>query len=196
MAKSNVLKFRDEWLINAITKLRPSFDDVNLPLPPKIRASTGLPAGGVSSTARGQTWDAGASRGGYYEIFIRPELADDMVVLTQLVAQLISTVVPPVAIGFSPEYKSAMSLVGLAGKTWSALRLSAAANPIKRVSRSSRALPARRNRYPVACPTSPKTPQWKEEGKNKATCRQMSHVRLGYLAGTSISRGRSAEMSS
>ena len=116
MGKSNTHKFREEWRGAAVTKLRPSFEDVALPLPPKIRVSVGLPAGGVASTARGQTWDASASSGGYYEIFIRPELADVATVLTQLVAQLISTAVPPTAIGFSSDYKAAMTLVGLAGK--------------------------------------------------------------------------------
>lgn len=110
--RPNHYEYREQWLAAALSELRPWFGDRGHPLPFRVRMAIGFTGQGRTGTARGQTWNAAASGGETYEIFIRPDLADPVTVLTVLVTQLISTVLPADA-GRGPKYRTLAGVIGL-----------------------------------------------------------------------------------
>lgn len=101
--KSNVpFDTREGWLGAATDKLRAYFAslDYELPgkiafaVPLKIRFAVAFPSTGKKGKRQGETWAPGADDG-YYEIYLRADLATPAAVLAELTKQLVHAALPP-----------------------------------------------------------------------------------------------------
>jgi hypothetical protein len=115
MARSNAYRFREEWLQAALSELRPYFAECGYPLPEKIRAAIGFPSSGRKSSRVGETWHCRSSGDGFYEIFIRPDLAEPLEVLAVLCNKLIHCALPD-DVSHGRKFRTASLTVGLSGK--------------------------------------------------------------------------------
>lgn len=115
MKTRNEHESRELWLKAATAALRPHFDQNGYDLPDKIRFSIGFTSTGRKSKRIGEMWHPAASKDGTYELFIRPDMAEPVEVLTILTAKLIHSVLPPEA-GHGKLYKEAALKIGLQGK--------------------------------------------------------------------------------
>ena len=113
-AASNTHVTREAWLDSGVGLLRPLFQEFEHPLPPNIRTGVGYGPQGSNVKRMGGNLPSEASTGDNCEIWIRPELADEFEVLTALVAELVSTVVPADA-GRGAEYRRVALDIGLKG---------------------------------------------------------------------------------
>lgn len=107
---------REQWLVDAVDKLRPMFKDVGYPLPKNVRVSCGWPSKRAMSRGGnrriGECWVAEASEDKIPQIFISPSIEDSVDVLDILTHELIH------AIGISghkQDFKVVAMLVGLEG---------------------------------------------------------------------------------
>lgn len=87
-----VAETREQWLEEAVRKLRPLFHEIKVQLP-EVRVSIGWPSKGGTSTKTkvvGQCWKGSVSKDGVSQIFISPTMGDDPIyVLGVLVHELI-----------------------------------------------------------------------------------------------------------
>jgi hypothetical protein len=79
---------REEWLSLAVNELRPFFGVHNITLPINIRVTCGFPHNSKRSGAVSECWADTASNDGTFEILITPEVADPLVVVHALIAEL------------------------------------------------------------------------------------------------------------
>lgn len=105
---------REAWLSNAITKLRPLFDERELEIP-AVRVSCGLAAHRLGGSTIGECWSDECSADGTREIFISPQLVDPIEVLETLVHEAVHSCLPH-EIAHGREFKKAIEKVGLEGK--------------------------------------------------------------------------------
>lgn len=84
---------REEYLNVFIEKARPRFEAANAPLPSNVRVAVGFTSGGTRGSRIGECWSSDASEDGYFEIFIKPTLADPTRVCDVLTQQLIHAAV-------------------------------------------------------------------------------------------------------
>ena len=85
------METREDWLSQAVTELRPLFDNAGRPLPDKIRVTCGFPANNARSAHRraiGQHWSSKNSDDQTHEILVSPVLDDDVDVFAVLVHEL------------------------------------------------------------------------------------------------------------
>lgn len=108
---------REEWLTNAVIRLRGLFSENKLDLPLNIAVSCGFPSRSVRK-AIGECWSNDQSDGGIFEIFISPRLSTvtgEGGVLATLVHELLH-----VAVGtenkHNKHFKDGMKKLGLEGK--------------------------------------------------------------------------------
>ena len=85
---------REEWLLSAITAVRPVFEALGHPLPLKIKASSGFPSSKARSLnkAIGEHWSPTASTSGHHEIFISPVVSDSFDCFGVLIHELVHSV--------------------------------------------------------------------------------------------------------
>ncbi|MCT2388852.1 SprT-like domain-containing protein [Erwinia pyrifoliae] len=67
---------RESWLNDVAQRLAPLFQEAGAPLPDNVRLSIGFTSTGKRSKRIGECWDNRCSADGYFEIFIRPDLAE------------------------------------------------------------------------------------------------------------------------
>lgn len=88
-------KTRETWLMEAVERLRPTFESVGFPIPEKVRVSVGWPGGrGKKTGVIGQCWPVALSSDATHAIFISPVVTDPVEVLATLVHELVHASVP------------------------------------------------------------------------------------------------------
>jgi hypothetical protein len=111
-SSTNHHEFRESWLRTATTELRPYFANAGYPIPPNIRFSIGFTSTGRKGNRQSESWHASSSGDNTYEIFIRPDLADPIKVLSKLTKELIHTTLPDGS-GHGQLFKTAALKIGL-----------------------------------------------------------------------------------
>jgi len=108
---------REEWLLKAMTELKPTFLETGAEIPEKVRVTCGWPINGGRAKKRvtGECWPAKKSKDGHFEIFIAPTLADPIKVLGTLVHELVHAAVGLEA-GHKAPFRHAATALGLEGK--------------------------------------------------------------------------------
>jgi len=104
---------REEWLLEAKTRLENEFFNRRTRKLPPVAVSCGIPKG--SSNAIGQCWDAKVASDGTTQIFICPSIDDPFQVLGTLLHELCHASVG-VRYGHGPEFGRIARAVGLKGK--------------------------------------------------------------------------------
>jgi hypothetical protein len=112
---NNEVRFREEWLQQAITRLRPMFEKAGAIIPDLGRAAIGFTSRGGKGTCVGECWASVASGDGHFEIFIRPDKSDPVEVLGILVHELVHAALP-IGSGHGPAYKTLAQKIGLEGQ--------------------------------------------------------------------------------
>lgn len=83
---------REEWLVAAVAKLTPLFEEIGETVP-AVRVSVGWPGGnGRKNSVIGQCWATGQSADKVSEIFISPVLDEDVRVLDVLAHELVHAI--------------------------------------------------------------------------------------------------------
>ena len=109
---------REAWLQAMILELRPYFDYIGLPLPPKVHVSCGWPSKGGTGTRKrviGQCWNAKCSSDGVPQIFISPTIVETVEVGATLVHELLHAAVGTEA-AHGPKFAKPAVKLGLEGK--------------------------------------------------------------------------------
>lgn len=86
---------REEWLGQAVDRLRPLFDKAELPLADTVHVSVGFPSAkalGKAARVVGQCWFGEQSEDGNAHVFVSPLLGDSIQVLDTLAHELLHTV--------------------------------------------------------------------------------------------------------
>jgi len=115
MSKSsqpNEHRFRESWLHAALTELRPLFSKVDLKIPEKVRCSCSLTSAGTKGARKSECWPASASGDDHCEIFISPDIAEPVEVLSHFCHALVHACLPADA-GHGPAFKGAATSIGL-----------------------------------------------------------------------------------
>jgi hypothetical protein len=112
---SNTYPTREGWLQAAIGELRPDFEKLGTPLPPKIRSAIAFTSTGKRGQMQGECWHPVSSDDQHFEIFIRPDMADPIDVLGELTHQLIHAVLLPEA-KHGKEFRKLAHRIGLEGQ--------------------------------------------------------------------------------
>lgn len=109
---------REEWLLKAVTLLRPWFVAIGLEIPETVHVSVGFPSkGGLSRKAQraGECWHAKISADNNHQIFINPTIADGSRALDVLLHELIHAALPD-GVGHKAPFAKAAKQLGLDGK--------------------------------------------------------------------------------
>jgi hypothetical protein len=106
---------REEYLEAFIDAARPRFEAANASLPANVRVAVGFTSRGSKGSKIGECWSSDASEDGYFEIFIKPTLADPTRVCDVLTQQLIHAAIG-LNKGRGPEYKRAATSLGYSGR--------------------------------------------------------------------------------
>lgn len=106
---------REDWLLQVIDKLRPIYEASEVPIPEKIRVSTGWPsrnALGTKSRRLGECWAVEASEDAVNQIFISPLLATGKEAVRTLAHELVHAALPFGA-GHKKPFVAACKKVGI-----------------------------------------------------------------------------------
>jgi hypothetical protein len=114
MKTPNIHNSRETWLRAAGAELRSYFSDCGLKIPENIRYAIAFPSTGRKGKRVGECWHSSASDDSSYEIFLRADLSDPVIVLGALVKELVHTTLPDDA-GHGKQFKDAATKVGLQG---------------------------------------------------------------------------------
>lgn len=99
---------RETWLNELAALMAPRFTELGFPLP-KFHVAIGFPSSGKDGNAAAECWNAACSADGAYQIYIRPDEADPMMVAGHLAHELTHA-----AVGFEHGHKGAFAKVVLA----------------------------------------------------------------------------------
>lgn len=105
---------REEWLISAVSELRPVFSGQGLTLPGNIRITCGFPLGHRRSGVLGECWADSESRDKTFEILIAPTVDDPDEVFAEVCHQLICAT--PGAMSHGTAFQNAAQILGLIPK--------------------------------------------------------------------------------
>lgn len=83
---------RETWLNAMAERMAPRYAELGFPIP-KFRVSIGFTSGGQRSNAAAEVWSSVASADGFFEILIRPDQADSVVVAGHLAHELVHAAV-------------------------------------------------------------------------------------------------------
>jgi hypothetical protein len=84
-------KLREEWLMEAVEKIKPIFERVGYQIPP-VKVSIGFPSTGSKGRHLGQCWSTKSSEDGLNQIFLAPHLETPVEYLDTLVHELVHAV--------------------------------------------------------------------------------------------------------
>lgn len=87
---------REDWLARCTEKLQPVFKQAGYSIPDNVKYTCGFPSRSALSRKRrriGECWDARASAGETFEIFISPVLSDPLEVAATLAHELVHATV-------------------------------------------------------------------------------------------------------
>lgn len=99
---------RETWLNLMANKMAPRFKELGHPLP-KFHVAIGFPSSGKSGNAAAECWNHGNSEDGAFQIYIRPDEADAMMIAGHLAHELTHA-----AVGFQHKHKGDFAKVVLA----------------------------------------------------------------------------------
>lgn len=110
---------RESWLNFVAERMAPMFEDLGAPLPERVRIAIGFTSAGRRGKRIGECWDNRCSDDGYFEVFIRPDLAEspdllDMDVAAILGHELVHTAVG-IPAGHGPAFRRVAKGIGLEG---------------------------------------------------------------------------------
>lgn len=109
---------REQWLAKATTALRPHFQKAGYEIPKNVKSTCGFPSKDATSRKKrriGECWDARASDGQQFEIFISPLVHDTWEVLAILAHELAHATVGLEA-GHGATFARCARAIGLEGK--------------------------------------------------------------------------------
>jgi hypothetical protein len=109
---SNQHEFRESWLRAATSELPPYFANAGYSIPANIRFAIGFTSTGRKGNRQSESWHASSSADNTYEIFIRPDIADPIKVLSKLTKELIHTTQPDGS-GHGQLFRTAALKIGL-----------------------------------------------------------------------------------
>lgn len=112
---SNTYATREEYLEAFIDAARPHFEAANAPLPSNVRVAVGFTSRGSRGSKIGECWSSDASEDGYFEIFVKPTLADPTRVCDVLCQQLIHAAIG-LNMGRGAVYRRVATSLGYGGK--------------------------------------------------------------------------------
>ena len=112
--RSNSHANREAWLDAALDLLKSVFSEHGHAVPDKIRCAVGFTGQGRHGKLVGEVWPPGRSAGGYYELYVRPDIAEPVEVLAILVSLVIIMLAGDGA-GRGQRYAAIASEVGLMG---------------------------------------------------------------------------------
>ncbi len=110
MAQEN----REAWLNTVADCMAPWFADLGHPLP-AYRLTIGFPSSGKRGRRIGECWDGSCSEDGSFEILIRPDQDDAVMVAGILAHELVHAAVGLEA-GHGPKFRKVAVAIGLEGK--------------------------------------------------------------------------------
>jgi hypothetical protein len=99
---------RETWLNELAAKMAPRFEELGHPLP-KFHVAIGFPSSGKDGNAAAECWNFKNSADNAYQIYIRPDEADAMMVAGHLAHELTHA-----AVGFEHGHKGDFAKVVLA----------------------------------------------------------------------------------
>lgn len=109
---------REQWLAHCTRLLAPVFQKTGKPIPQNVRSTCGFPSRAAlarKGTRIGECWDARASAGNHFEIFVSPLIAEPLEAAAILAHELVHAAVGLEAKHGAKFRKCAMG-VGLEGK--------------------------------------------------------------------------------
>ena len=112
---TNTLKYREEWLHEAVGKFRPWLVDLKAPIPPRVFVSCGFPKGGRGGHAIGQCWPPTATVDGTMQMFVCPTQDEPVRVLDILLHECVHAGCGTEC-GHKGEFKRVAREIGLQGK--------------------------------------------------------------------------------
>lgn len=112
----NTMKYREEWLHEAVLSFRPWFVDLKAPIPDKVYVSCGFPKGRHGSgQAIGQCWPPQSTTDGTTQMFVCPTQHEPVRVLDILLHECIHAGCGTEC-GHKGEFKRVARELGLDGK--------------------------------------------------------------------------------
>lgn len=111
---ANKHESRDLWLRAAAVELRKIFALHGYEVPENMRFSIGFPSCGKKGNRRAEIWHETTSEGKTFEVFIKPDVEDEVDALGRLTKQLIHSVVPP-GTGHGKPFKIVADRIGMTG---------------------------------------------------------------------------------
>lgn len=112
--QSNSFTTREGFLDAALLGVRPMFEALGYILADKIRMGVGFTGAGRFSNVRGEAWRSSESTGGVVELFFKPDVDDELEILTMLVSLLVMSL-PQESPTLGLEYRTIAAEVGLRG---------------------------------------------------------------------------------
>ena len=112
---TNAHTTRESWLRAATDELRQDFLKLGHAVPEKIRFAIAFTSTGKRGHLPGECWHPESSSDQHFEIIIRADLAEPVVVLGELVHQLIHTILPR-SVKHGKEFRDIAHRIGLEGQ--------------------------------------------------------------------------------
>ncbi len=113
-SQANIHTLREAWLHAATDELRTDFAKHGYMLPDNIRSTIAFPSGGKRG-AEGECWHPESSRDKYYNIFIKADNDDPLIIIGILTRELIHTLLPS-TVKYGKEFRDIALRIGLNGK--------------------------------------------------------------------------------
>lgn len=105
---------RETWLNAVADCMGPWFADLGCPLP-AYRVAIGFPSTGKRGSRIGECWDGSCSEDGRFEILIRPDQDDAIMVAGILAHELVHAAVG-IEAGHGPKFRKVAKAIGLEGQ--------------------------------------------------------------------------------
>ncbi|VVS96718.1 Transcription elongation protein SprT (fragment) [Sphingomonas aurantiaca] len=105
---------RESWLNRVAIGMAPLFDVLDAPLPDRIRVAIGFTSAGRKGKAIGECWDNRRSADGYFEIFIRPDLAHAPDAMPAQIAAILAHELVHAAVGIPAGHGKAFKRIAIA----------------------------------------------------------------------------------
>lgn len=152
---------REAWLNDVARRMAPMFVDLQAPLPEKVRIAIGFTSTGKRGRSIGECWDNRCSADGYYEIFIRPDLAETEDMMPLQIAAILAHELVHAAVGIpaghGPAFRKVAKGLGLVGKMRSTVPGPAFEAAMARIFKRAGALPHGRLKTGRFRPRGPRT---------------------------------------
>ena len=110
---------RESWLNFVAARMAHLFEELDAPLPERVRIAIGFTSSGWRGKRIGECWDNRCSDDGHFEIFIRPDLANSPQVMPMEVAAILGHELVHAAVGIpaghGKDFRRVAKGIGLEG---------------------------------------------------------------------------------